>query len=122
MVVGGLAERVAARVGNIEHPFVEAYAFRLPPHLTGDHHILGLEVYLRHITTGESLRATLVGVRRDIEIPPVATHAAVVGHVFRCTASRAVGVDILYDVGPIDGDGYQRVVDMQDVVWRVTNL
>mgnify|MGYP000440657601 CR=1 FL=1 len=44
-----------ASVGNIEHPFVETYAFRLPPHLTGGHHIRSLEGYLRHIATGEGL-------------------------------------------------------------------
>jgi len=117
-----LGEGISARVGHIEPPVVEAHALRLPPCGAGGHDLLCAQVYLGHVSLLESLAAAPVGIRRDVEVAPVGAHPAVVGHVLRGAARRAVRVDVLDDVGPVHGDGNQRVVDEQDVVRRVAEL
>ena len=63
-----------------------------------------------------------MGIACDVEIHSVGTHAAVVGHVLCGTACCAIGVDVLDDVRPVDGNGYQRVVHLDDVVGSVAKF
>ena len=103
---------VAARVGYVESAVVVGDAFRLVAHVAGVDHELRSEVYLRHIS--------VVGVRRDVEVATmVGSHAPVVRYVLRGSDGGAVGSDVLHYVRPVYGDGYQRVVHLQNVVSRV---
>ena len=103
---------VAARVGYVEPPVIVGDALRLVAHVAGVDDELRREVYLRHIS--------VVGVRRDVEVAAVVgSHAPVVRYVLRGSDGGAVGSDVLHYVRPVDGDGYQRVVHLQNVVSRV---
>ena len=63
-----------------------------------------------------------MGIAGDVEKRSVRTHAAVVGHVLCSTAGCPIGVDVLDDVRPVDSNGYQRVVHLDDVVWSVAQF
>ena len=117
-----LREGVSSSVADIESPVIEFDGFGFPSHLTRGHHLLCPDVYLGHIAFFEGLVATPMGITGDVEIRSVGTHAAVVGHVLCGTACRAVGVDVLDDVRPVDGYSYQRVVHLKDVVGSVTQF
>ena len=117
-----LLEGIAAGVGHIEHVFVEPHALRLPAHLAGADNGFRLHVDLGHIAFGERGGATFVGIRSDIKILSVGTETAVVGHALRGPAGRAIGVDKLDDVAPVDGNGDQRVVDLDNIIGGITEL
>ena len=93
-----LAVSVAACVAYIQASLVELYSFGLPAHFACAHHLLGLDIYLGHISLLEGLVSTLVCIRGDVQILSIGTHAAVVGHVLCGSASYAIGTDILNDV------------------------
>ena len=122
LVVVLFGESVAASVSHIEPSFVKAHSFWLPSGLTSGYHLLCPDINLRYIALLECLRTAFVSVAGDVEVVAVAAHSAVVRHILRRSASFAVGVDVLDDVAPVDGNGYQRVVHLDDVVWRVAKL
>ena len=114
-----LRESVASGICHIEFALIKTHAFWLPAHLASGNHLLGLHIYLSHIPLFESLVAALVGVGGDVEIVAVCAHSAIVGHILGSPASRSVGVNILDDVRPVYGDGYQRIIHLDDVVGRI---
>ena len=52
----------------------------------------------------------------------VGSHFAVVRHVFCGSARGAIGANKLYNVRPVYADSQQRVVNLNDIVWRVTQF
>ena len=77
--------------------------------------LLGAQVDFSHIA--------LVGIRCHVEKPlAVGSQTAVVGDVFGSGYRRAVRSDILYNVRPVDANGYQRVVDVQNIVARIAQM
>ena len=117
-----LREGVSSSVADIESPVIEFDGFGFPSHLTRGHHLLCPDVYLGHIAFFEGLVATHVGIAGDVEICSVRTHAAVVGHVFCGATCSAIRVDVLDDVRPVDSNGYQRVVHLDDVIGSVAQF
>ena len=58
----------------------------------------------------------------DIDVLAVAAEPAVVGNVLRSGNCPAIGGDELYDVRPVDGDGDEVFVHLDDVVGGVAQL
>ena len=114
-----LGESVASSICHIEFAFIKTHSFWLPAHLASGNHLLGLHINLSHIPLFEGLVAAFVGVGCDVEIVAVCTHAAIVRHILGSPTSRSVGVNILDDVRPVYGDGYQRIIHLDDVVGRI---
>ena len=114
-----LRESVASGICHIEFALIKAHSLRLPAHLASGNHLLGLHINLSHIPLFESLVAAFVGVGCDVEIVAVCTHAAIVRHILGSPASRSVGMNILNDVRPVYGDGYQRIIHLDNVIGRI---
>ena len=114
-----LRESVASSICHIEFALIKTHSFWLPAHLASGNHLLGLHINLSHIPLFEGLVATFVSIGGDVEIVAVYAHAAIVGHVLGSPASRSVGMNILDDVRPVYGDGYQRIIHLDDVVGRI---
>lgn len=106
---------VAARVGNVEPSVVVGYALRFVAHVAGVDNILRAQVDFCHIA--------VVGIRRYIEkSTAVGSKPPVVGYILRGGYGRAVGPYVLYDVRPVDADGNERVVHLENVVGRVAKF
>ena len=114
-----LRESVASGICHIEFALIKTHSFWLPAHLASGNHLLGLHINLSHIPLFEGLVATFVSIGGDVEIVAVCAHSAIVGHILGSPASRSVGMNILDDVRPVYGDGYQRIIHLDDVVGRI---
>ena len=114
-----LGESVASGICHIEFALIKTHSFWLPAHLASGNHLLGLYINLSHIPLFKGLVAALVGVGCDVEIVAVCTHAAIVRHILGSPASRSVGMNILDDVRPVYGDGYQRIIHLDNVIGRI---
>ena len=124
--VVALLQRIAARVGHEEVALIQGYAFGLVAHLAGSHYLVVAQVYLGHEALVEVAGAadglTLVAVAGHIDVLPVAGQTAVVGYVLGSCHGQPLGGHELYDVRPVQGYGYEIVVNLDDVVGRVAQF
>ena len=121
-----LLRGVAPGVGHEEAAFVECDSLRFIAHLGCCNHLEGLDVnlcYKAFIKILETiLRAALVAIARDVDKLAVATKFAIVGYILCGSHGLALRSDELYDVRPVDGNGNEVVINLDDVVGRVTQL
>ena len=117
-----LGESVASGICHIEFAFVKAHSLWLPAHLASSNHLLGLHIYLSHITFFEGLVAIFVSIGGDVEIVAVCAHSAIVGHILGSPASRSVGMNILDDVRPVHGNGNERIIHLDNIIGRISQF
>ena len=58
----------------------------------------------------------------DVEVGAVGAHPAVVRDILGSAHVLTFLIDILDDIRPIDANGKQVVVDLNDIVWRVAEF
>ena len=117
-----LLETVAAAVGNIKVSLVVFNAFGFPTHLTHSYNLLSSHVNFSHATLCKRLSAYVMSIRCNVQITAIGSHFAVVGHVFCGSARGAIRANKLYNVRLVYADSQQRVVNLNDIVWCVTQF
>ena len=126
LIIVGFLVSIATRISYKQSAIIQGDAFGLIANLRSCHHLKGSKIYLCHIAPIKILSTTrrlaLVSVASDIYVVPIRTEFTIVRDILSSSHSPTLRRYKLYDVRPVDSNGYQIVVYLNNVVWRVANL